>query len=168
MSSKMLLLTNLHNPASQYFRTSPFTFTILHLFRRKRQTRAIAFHFYSHTSFNRFFHTGNPGAIKAPHQLWSLLSHVTLNWAASHPDWTYLGLLITSDLFWNKVIITVTARDKHMLGFLKRNCTKDLPPKSCEILIHSISYVAPRLLQPSLGTLVVHYQKHQTSRSSTA
>ena len=45
-----------------------------------------------------------------------------------------LGVLISSDLSWNKHIDTITAKANRMLGSLKRNCTKDLPPRAVKSL----------------------------------
>ena len=45
-----------------------------------------------------------------------------------------LGVLISSNLSWNKHIDTITAKANRMLGFLKRNCTKDLPPRAVKSL----------------------------------
>ena len=45
-----------------------------------------------------------------------------------------LGVLISSDLSWNKHIDTITAKANRMLGFLKRNWTKDLPPRAVKSL----------------------------------
>ena len=45
-----------------------------------------------------------------------------------------LGVLISSDLSWNKHIDTITAKANRMLGFLKRNCTEDLPPRAVKSL----------------------------------
>ena len=45
-----------------------------------------------------------------------------------------LGVLILSDLSWNKHIDTITAKANRMLGFLKQKCTKDLPPRAVKSL----------------------------------
>ena len=45
-----------------------------------------------------------------------------------------LGVLISSDLSWNKHIDTITTKANRMLGFLKRNCTKDVPPRAVKSL----------------------------------
>ena len=45
-----------------------------------------------------------------------------------------LGVLILSDLSWNKHIDTITAKANRMLGFLKRNCTKYLLPRAVKSL----------------------------------
>ena len=45
-----------------------------------------------------------------------------------------LGVLISSDLSWNKHIDTITTKANCMLGFLKRNCTRNLPPRAVKSL----------------------------------
>ena len=54
-----------------------------------------------------------------------------------------LGVLISSDLSWNKYIDTIIAKANRMLGFLKRNCTKDLSPRAVKSL--SIAFVRSHL-----------------------
>ena len=50
-----------------------------------------------------------------------------------------LGVLISSDLSWNKHIDTITAKANRMLGFLKRNCTRDLPPRAVKSLFIALA-----------------------------
>ena len=42
--------------------------------------------------------------------------------------------MITSDLSWNHHIDTITAKANRMLGFLRRNCARDLPSKAVKSL----------------------------------
>ena len=46
----------------------------------------------------------------------------------------HLGVTITRDLSWNLHIDTITAKANKLLGFLKRNCTKDMSMQSQKAL----------------------------------
>ena len=52
-------------------------------------------------------------------------------------------ILISSDLSWNNHIDSITAKANRMLGFLKRNYTKYLPPRAVRSLF--IALVRPHL-----------------------